>query len=151
MTRSAYAVTSSLTVACPTCWAEVGAHCHVYTRGAKVKAARSHSSRRKAADTLRTQEVNPNLVDTHEIPPEIHVDPDRHAVQRIPDLCPDESKDGSAVLVVVPLGNNMKAGYGVYHEAMRMLDAEILRSAAGNNEPHNAETCRDPACDCYPF
>jgi hypothetical protein len=66
MSRSPYATTSALSVACPnmalapngtmvSCGAFVGEACVNY-EGAELK--RSHSARRKAADEQRTREVN---------------------------------------------------------------------------------------------
>jgi hypothetical protein len=63
MTRSAYATTSALSVACPECKQSTGSHCVRYDLGSNesVTRYRSHSARRRAADAQRTQEVNPKV------------------------------------------------------------------------------------------
>lgn len=93
MSRSPYAVTSALVVACPECPAGIGQPCvkEFYTYGTiepHIKAMqRSHSARRRLADEQRTREVNSKLLPplehdylpTHEpLPP------------RVPDLCTDD-------------------------------------------------------------
>jgi hypothetical protein len=67
MSRSPYATTSALSVACPECRVGIGQACvrEHYTYG-KVEPhvqalQRSHSARREAADAQRTQEVNPKV------------------------------------------------------------------------------------------
>lgn len=62
MTRSAYAVPSSLLVACPECGISAGGHCvnKVFDHGRFIGTAmrkRSHSARRRLADEQRTREV----------------------------------------------------------------------------------------------
>ncbi len=70
MTRSAYAVTSALSVECPpwsrgdsgmleSCGSPIGKHC-IRTDGTTAKV--SHSARRKLADEQRTREVNPEVM-----------------------------------------------------------------------------------------
>lgn len=96
MSRSPYTVTSPLVVACPECPAGIGQPCvkEFYTYGTiepHIKAMqRSHSARRRLADDQRTREVNPKL-----LPPLEHEClPAREPLpQRIPDLCPDDSRD----------------------------------------------------------
>ncbi len=89
MTRSAYATTSSLSVECPllafdlvrrqiSCGAAIGEPCRTYMNtqliaGREIK--RCHSARAKATADKRTAEVNPGLVDTFEIPPEVPLPP----------------------------------------------------------------------------
>lgn len=91
MTRSAYATTSALTVACPLCKEPAGKACHAFNGDPRK---RCHSARRKAADAARTLETNPRIYSTDdvdilssEIPPEIPIR--EYAPERRPDLCPD--------------------------------------------------------------
>jgi hypothetical protein len=61
MSRSPYATTSALSVACPRCNAATGEHCQSkYVKGRVLE--RSHPARREAADAQRTQEVNPEVM-----------------------------------------------------------------------------------------
>lgn len=59
MTRSPYAVTSALVVACPECKAVVGHGC---TRKDGTVRFLVHPARRRAADEQRTREVNPEVM-----------------------------------------------------------------------------------------
>lgn len=59
MTRSPYAVTSALAVACPECCQDVGQVC-IDCDGKPMK--RSHPARRRLADEKRTREVNPKVM-----------------------------------------------------------------------------------------
>lgn len=72
MIRSAYAATPALVVPCPECLAAIGHGC---TRPDGTVRFLVHSARRKAADDKRTAEVNPHIVDTFEIPPEVPLPP----------------------------------------------------------------------------
>ena len=65
MSRSPYAVTSAVVVACPKCKAVVGAHCtsmstDMRDRGKTRKNV--HPARRRLADEQRTREVNPEVI-----------------------------------------------------------------------------------------
>ena len=87
MSRSPYAVTSALVVACPGCKAPIGKRC-VAKAGYDMQ--HCHSTRRRLADEHRTREVNPKL-----LPPLEHEYlPAREPLpRRAPDLCPDDSHD----------------------------------------------------------
>ena len=58
MSRSPYAVTSALVVACPGCKALIGKRC-VAKAGYDMQ--HCHSARRRLADEQRTREVNPEV------------------------------------------------------------------------------------------
>lgn len=60
MTRSPYAVTSALIVACPGCKAPIVQRC-VSKRKPSYDLAHYHPARRKAADEQRTREVNSSI------------------------------------------------------------------------------------------
>lgn len=65
MTRSAYAVTSALIVACPRCRALVGMQCFrtdMRKPSAMARKIKCCNERRRLADERRTQEVNPEVM-----------------------------------------------------------------------------------------
>ena len=92
MSRSPYAVTPASIVACPHCKMPMGKVCIRWCKKTKtmVETGRCHSARRRLADEQRTREVNSKL-----LPPLEHdYIPIREPLpQRIPDLCPDDSRD----------------------------------------------------------
>lgn len=64
-----------------------------------------------------------------------------HEAPRIPDLCPDETWTDETLAI---------------HDTEKAIDeAKWLAESDARpyrlDEPHNPETCRDPACDCMPF
>ena len=84
-------------------------------------------------------------------PPEyIPAKPERHAVVRTRDLCPDDDYTG-------PYSSRAREEFEI--EAAKDAIENAHSVGAGNDDgpdidfdpPHNPETCRDPACDCYPF
>lgn len=77
---------------------------------------------------------------------------------RIPDLCPDDSRDEPQIFNAKPI--EPPPGYWstkdptVFHETTLReigIDLRGTEFRVAPTEPHNPETCRDPACDCYPF
>lgn len=93
MSRSPYAVTSPFGEACPACGAAANRQCVSLSKDPRKRGQlrmKAHPARRRLADEQRTREVNSKL-----LPPLEHdYIPIREPLpQRIPDLCPDDSRD----------------------------------------------------------
>lgn len=80
-----------------------------------------------------------------------------HPAPRIPDLCPDDMMSAFVARGNAAMGKRLgptlekaEAIITLEHDGNEYVVSDVA-VVVTPLEPHNPETCRDPACECWPF